>query len=146
MGVIFLITNRVNKQIIPQTKVWIIKVIKVWLSKKNIISFTASASIYRQFLVWVSIWSNTLSSYVMIVWLDVIKSFSVGCSPDNRLVWIGMLELTCGNIIYSISINLSLILALSFNLKQYFKLLSYDRLVRLRNIFVYSFLFMLPLL
>ena len=27
MGVIFLITNRVNKQIIPQTKVWIINVI-----------------------------------------------------------------------------------------------------------------------
>ena len=29
MGVIFLITNRVNKQIIPQTKVWIINVIKI---------------------------------------------------------------------------------------------------------------------
>ena len=27
MGVIFLITNRVNKQIIPETKVWIINVI-----------------------------------------------------------------------------------------------------------------------
>ena len=36
MGVIFLIINRVNKQIIPQTKVWIIKVIiKVWLSTKK---------------------------------------------------------------------------------------------------------------
>ena len=36
MGVIFLCTNRVNKQIIPQTKVWIIKVIiKLWLSTKK---------------------------------------------------------------------------------------------------------------
>ena len=31
MGVIFLITNRVNKQIIPQTKVWIINVIIKYL-------------------------------------------------------------------------------------------------------------------
>ena len=48
-------------------------------------------------------------------------------------------------IIYSISINLPLILALSFNLKQYFKLLSYDRFVRLGNIFVYFFIFMLSI-
>ena len=32
MGVIFLITNRVNKQIIPQTKVWIINVIIKYLA------------------------------------------------------------------------------------------------------------------
>ena len=36
MGVIFLITNRVNKQIIFQTKVWIINVIlQFWLSRKK---------------------------------------------------------------------------------------------------------------
>ena len=37
MGVIFLITNRVNKQIIPQTKVWIINVIIKYLVTSDVL-------------------------------------------------------------------------------------------------------------
>ena len=37
MGVIFLITNSVNKQIIPQTKVWIINVIIKYLVTSDVL-------------------------------------------------------------------------------------------------------------
>ena len=65
MGVIFLITNGVNKQIILQPKVWIIKyIIKFWLCD-HIGRYVNTLFVFHVMslgLLWVSIWTITLSS------------------------------------------------------------------------------------